>query len=336
MIGVALLGAGSIGAVHAQNLANHPTFDLRWVSDLDIDRAERLCTSYGAVATGSPEQAVAAENTDAVVIASATAAHKDHVLLAAKHGKAVLCEKPVAMSLHDAAACIQAAADAGVVAAMGFNRRLDSAYGALQRSVADGEIGPVEMMRLVSRSDTPPAPQSAAHSGGMIREKGAHFFDLACWIAASDPVEIQALGGCLIDPAYADYDDVDTAMLTLRLENGALVGFDFGRRTTYGCDEMIEVFGSGGLLNADRQPVTGITRLAGERRTSPGLDESWRSRFADTYVRELDSFAAAIKDGAPVHATLMDGLRAQAVAEAARQAIASGGTVEIPAIWRNR
>jgi len=334
MIGVALLGAGSIGEVHAKNLFNHTDFDLRVIADLDEQRAGTLGERYGATAIDSAEAAVADPSIDAVIVASSTSVHKDHVLLAAEHNKALLCEKPIATSLADAAACLDAANSAGIVAAMGFNRRLDTAYGELQDAVSSGDIGTVEMMRLVSRSDNPPPPQSAIHSGGMIREKGAHFFDLASWIAGSDPVEIQALAGCLIDDAYAEYDDVDTAILTLRLDSGALVGLDFGWRTPYGCDEAIEVFGSKGLLEANRQPVAGITRLSGRQFASPGLDPSWRTRFAQTYISQLDRFAASIKENKPVHSSLRDGLRAQAVAEAAVLAIKDGGTIEIAPIWR--
>ncbi len=131
----------------------------------------------------------------------------------------------------------------------------------------------------------------------MIREKGAHFFDLACWLACrlagSDPVEVGAMGDCLIDPRFADFGDVDTAIVTLRLQNGTLATFDFGRRTTYGVDELIEVFGSDGLLLADRQPVPGAIQRAGARVSAPGLHRDWYQRFAPSYVDELAAFAEA-------------------------------------------
>lgn len=333
MIGVALLGAGGIGAIHAHNLSRHPDFDLRFVADVDLTRAQALCRRHGGAAVSSAEEALSHRDVEAVIIASSTSAHRDHVTLAAELGRALLCEKPVATSLDDAETCIAMAEQAGVVAATGFNRRLDAAFADLKQRIDAGDIGTVEMMRLVSRSDTPPPPESAAHSGGMIREKGAHFYDLACWLAGSEPVEVQAMGGCLIDPAFAAFDDVDTAVLTVRLASGALIGFDFGRRTTYGCDEMIEVFGSGGLMLADRQTVPGVSRLAGDAWSKPGLDASWRERFGATYVSELDAFAAAIQGHAPVHATLRDGLRAQAVAEAAITALKTGRTTAIEPVW---
>jgi myo-inositol 2-dehydrogenase/D-chiro-inositol 1-dehydrogenase len=334
MIDVALLGAGSIGVIHAQNLHDHPAFRLRFVCDVDLGRAEELANRFGGSATTSPEEAVGSDGVDAVIVASSTVAHRDNVLLAARAGRAVLCEKPVADSLDDALDCMSAAADAGIVAAMGFNRRLDASYMMLQEQVAEGAIGQVEMMRIVSRSDIPPAPESAALSGGMIREKGAHFFDLACWIADADPVEVSAMGACLIDPGFADYGDIDTAAITLRLASGALIALEFGRRTNYGYDEMIEAFGSGGLAASDRQATPGISVLSGAHWSSPGLHASWRERFAATYVSELDSFAGAIRGEQPVHATLADGVRAQAVAEAVIEALRTGHVTPIEPVWR--
>lgn len=334
MIRVALLGAGSIGALHAANLAAHPEFALTRVADTDLARAEALAARFGGGAHDEAEAAVAAPDVDAVIVGSSTDAHRDHVLLAARRKRALLCEKPVATSLEDAVACVAAVEAAGIVASMGFNRRLDAAYAALRNGVARGEIGAVETLRLVSRSDAPPPPESAARSGGMIREKGAHFYDLAAWIAGADPVEAVALGGCLIDARFADFGDVDTALIGLRLANGALASFEFGRRTSFGCDEMIEAFGADGLLIADRQPVAGARRLSGSAWTAPGLDPSWRTRFAATYVAELDAFAAAIKGEAAPHATLRDGLRAQAASEATLAALASGQATPIAPVWR--
>ena len=113
-----------------------------------------------------------------------------------------------------------------------------------------------------------------------------------------------AAGACLFDPRYADYGDVDTAALTLRLDTGALATFDFGRRTAFGQDELIEVFGSEGMLVTGRTRAGDQALYQGEHVIESGLYPSWSDRFAETYVRELDSFVSAITDGTPVHASL--------------------------------
>ncbi|MCP4384218.1 MAG: Gfo/Idh/MocA family oxidoreductase [Hyphomicrobiales bacterium] len=330
---IALFGAGVMGRIHARNINRSAGCSLAYVVDQDGDRAKELTASFGGHADTTIDRALADDTLEGVIVASSTDAHKVHVMAAARAGKALLCEKPVADSLDDARACHEAVALAGVVAVMGFNRRLDTVHQDLYRGIAAGEVGTVEMLRLVSRSASPPDPRSAAHSGGMIREKGAHFFDLACWLAGADPVEVSAMGGCLVDQRFADYGDVDTAILTLRLEGGVMVGFDFGRRTAYGVDELIEVFGSDGLLLADRQAVPRAIRRSGRDLIQPGLNQDWHERFAPTYVDELDSFVRAIRGDQTSLALMADGLRAQAISEAAIKALTERRTITVQSVW---
>jgi myo-inositol 2-dehydrogenase/D-chiro-inositol 1-dehydrogenase len=270
----------------------------------------------------------------AVIIASSTDVHEAHVLACVEAGKAILCEKPVADSLDKARHCVEAARRAGVVAAIGFNRRFDVHHRAVRNRVRAGEIGNVELLHLVSRSYQATAPDAAHRAGGMLREKGTHFFDLASWMAGSEPVEIHAVGDCLFDAGYAAYGDVDTAALTLRFASGAIATFSFSRRTAYGYDEMIEVFGSEGMLESRRQRHPGVSLYKGTSVIEGGIHPDWYERFAPTYVAELDDFLAALRDGAPVEAELADGLRAQAVAEAARESLVLRRPVRVDNVWR--
>ncbi len=333
MIGCAVFGAGVIGDVHARNLSRHGEFDLRYVVDPAIKRAQALAQAWGGTAVADIALALADDQVTAVIIASSTSAHEEHALACAKAGKAFICEKPLAGSLKAARACVAAATASGVIAATAFNRRLDRDYAAVAARTHAGEIGAVEMLHFASRGHQPPAPETAPHSGGMIREKGAHFFDLAAWLTRAEPVEVYAAGACLVDPRFADYGDVDTAALTVRLDNGALATFDFGRRAVFGQDELIEVFGSQGMLVTGRQRRGDVAHFTGGAVTEAEVIPGWHERFADSYIAELDVFAAAITQGEPVHATLADGLRAQAVAEAAVESIRHNRPVAIDRIW---
>ncbi len=333
MIGCAVFGAGVIGEVHARNVSRHGSFDLRYVIDPAIDRARTLAQTWGGTAAADIAPALADDTVAAVIIASSTSAHEEHALACAGAGKAFICEKPLAGSLEGARACVASAAASGVVAATGFNRRLDHDYAAVAARTLDGEIGAVEMLHFASRGHKPPAPETAPHSGGMIREKGAHFFDLAAWLTGAEPVEVYAVGACLVDPRFADYGDVDTAALTVRFDSGALATFDFGRRAVFGQDELIEVFGSQGMLVTGRHRRGNVAHFTGGAVTEAEVMPGWHERFADSYVAELDVFAAAMTHGEPVHASLADGLRAQAVAEAAVRSIKQNRPVAIERIW---
>ncbi len=334
-IAFGLIGAGVIGRVHARNIAGRPDARLRWVVDSDAPRGSELAAAYGARFSASVDEMLADSSLQVVVIGSSTDVHEAHLLASVRAGKAILCEKPLADSLAGAKKCLDAARAAKVVAAIGFNRRFDIHHRAVFDRVRAGEIGTVETVHIVSRSSEAPPPAAAHRAGGMLREKGTHHYDLAYWMVGAEPVEVFAAGDCLFDRGYAAYGDVDTAALTLRFASGALATFSFGRRTSYGCDEMIEVFGSRGMLQSSRQRQRGISLYQGDKVIDDGIHASWYDRFAPTYVAELDAIVAAVRMGTTVEPSLEDGMRAQAVAEAAVASLAQRKPVAIPNIWHD-
>ena len=329
----AIFGAGLIGTIHARNIAAHADFTLLHVVDQDIERAKALADRVGGVASDSPKKALNDEAVDAVIIGSSTSAHEEHVLACAKAGKAFLCEKPLSDSLSGSIACVAAASDAGVISAMGLNRRLDPDLRVIADKIRAGAIGPVETVHFTSRGLAPPVPESVPFSGGMIREKGAHFYDLAYWLTASEPIEVFASGACLIDPRLAEYGDVDTAALIIRFENKALATFQFGRRSGFGHDELVEVCGAEGMLRGGRKLSGSVELHRGQEIIGMGIDTDSYKQFGASYVDELNVFARAVAGQGPVHASLVDGLRAQAVAEAALVSIAQSKAVPITRVW---
>lgn len=333
MINIALFGAGNIGTVHARNISHNPRCQLSYVVDQDIARAKMLSAQFGGQPVTGIEVALQDTSVDAVIIASSTLVHEKHLLACISARKAVLCEKPIADSIENAKRCVDAAKASGVIAAVGFNRRLDPHHRAVHDRAREGVIGKIELLHLVSRSQKAPTPEASYQSGGTIRDKGSHFFDLACWIADSEPIEAYATGACLIDPGYARFGDVDTAVLTLKFGSGALATFSFSRRTNYGYDELIEAFGSEGMLESRRQPELGVSLYKGRDVIEGGLHQGWYERFEGTYRDEIDAFVSALEGKAPVHATLSDGLRAQAVAEAMIEASKRNAAVPIQRIW---
>ncbi len=333
-IAFGLIGAGVIGRVHARNIAGRPDAQLRWVVDSDAPRGNGLAAEYGARFCASVDDMLADPSVQVVVIGSSTDVHEAHLLASVRAGKAVLCEKPLADSLDGARSCLDAARAANVVAAIGFNRRFDVHHRAVFDRIRAGEIGAVENVHIVSRSSDASPPAAAHRAGGMLREKGTHFYDLASWMVGSEPVEVYAAGACLFDPAYAAHGDVDSAALTLRFASGALATFSFSRRTAYGYDEMIEVFGSKGMLQSCRQRQRGVSLYQNDKVVDDGIHPTWYERFAPTYVALLDAVIEAVRAGTPVEPSLEDGMRAQAVAEAAVASLAQCKPVAIPNIWQ--
>jgi myo-inositol 2-dehydrogenase/D-chiro-inositol 1-dehydrogenase len=319
----ALLGAGFIGSVHAANLATNPKIDFRLIYDIDSVRAQRLATEHGAQATDDLEAAFNPDRVDVVFIASSTDTHADHLRRAADAGLAVLCEKPIDLDLDRATDAAQYAESHNIRAMVDFNRRFDRDYAELKSAVDSGEIGDIELIQLTSRGPAMPPLAYIAVSGGQLRDQTIHFFDLARWISGQDPVEVYATGTALAEPRLAEYGDVDTSVATLRLPSGAIVQIDCARRTGYGYDERIEVLGSSGMIEARRQRTGSVSRYQGGQVIDDGLHPGWFERVRPTYAAALDHFVRSLDHDGQIRPSLDDGLKAQAIAEAATRSLAS-------------
>ncbi|WP_343552264.1 Gfo/Idh/MocA family oxidoreductase [Pantoea sp.] len=327
----ALIGSGFIGQVHAANLASHPGVELALVCDIDHARAETVAQRFGAVA-GSVQQALNSDAIDAVLIASATPTHADLLEQAVRAGKAVYCEKPIDLSLQRARDVVEKISPIKVPVTVGFNRRFDLSHQQLKAQFKQGVIGKAELIQMACRASELP-PISYLHaSGGQMRDQAIHFFDLLRWLTEDEVVTVGALGAALAMPEIREFD-VDTSVLIMRMQQGALAQLDNTRRTAYGYDERISVMGSAGMLASESQSTRGATLYQGNGITQPGLYADWFSRVQTTYYSHLDAFVRHIKgeqvDGLP---GLIDGLRAQAIAEAAQLSLVRGEFVAVEGI----
>jgi myo-inositol 2-dehydrogenase/D-chiro-inositol 1-dehydrogenase len=156
-----------------------------------------------------------------------------------------------------------------------------------------------------------------------MRDQTVHFFDLARWLSGLDPVEVYAAGTALAEPRLADYGDVDTSVATLSLPTGALVQIDCARRIGYGYDERIEVLGSSGMIEARRHRTGSVSRYRAGHVIDDGLHAGWFERVQPTYATALDHFVRSLEEHAAIIPSLDDGLKAQAIAEAATRSLTS-------------
>ena len=329
----ALFGAGFIGTVHGGNIAAHPRAELRYVYDVDAAAAERLASRHGAAVATDPGEIWAAGDVDAVLIASSTNTHAELLSGAIRAGKPAYCEKPIDLDIARVRAVAREAHRAGIPIAIGFSRRFDPNHLGVRDAVRRGEIGTIELMHLTSRGPQPPPLSYVKVSGGQFRDQTIHFFDLACWIADAAPVEVYAAGAALVDPAIGEAGDVDTSMLILRLPSGALCHIDNSRRSAYGYDERIEVFGSAGMVQSGRKPRREVSLYTGEQVISDGLHAGWFERLEPSFALALDAFIAALEGRESAYPTLLDGVRAQLIAEAAVASLRANRPVGI-AYWQ--
>jgi myo-inositol 2-dehydrogenase / D-chiro-inositol 1-dehydrogenase len=324
MMRFALFGAGFIGVVHAANLAKHPKAELAYIYDANAETAKKASERFGGKVATSPEQIWSDSTIDAVLIASSTNTHADLLSQAADAKKAVLCEKPIDLELGRVKDVVTKVARSGIPVGIGFSRRFDSNHLSVRNAVQKGEVGKLELMHLTARGPTPPPISYVKVSGGQLRDSTIHFFDLARWISGDEVVSVYAKGACLIDPEIGKAGDVDTSVCVMAFKNGAICTIDSSRRAAYGYDERIEAFGSEGLLISERKPTANVTRYAGDKAIQQGTYAGWFERMEPTFYEELDAFVKAVESKQTPSPSLLDGLKAQLIAEAAVKSLSTG------------
>lgn len=328
MLRVGVLGAGRIGKIHAGNVAAHPRARLVAVFDVDHAAADALAASGGAEVRSS-EGIIGAADIDAVLICTPTDTHCDLIEAAMKAGKAVFCEKPVDLSAARVRSCLQTVAQAGRPLMIGFNRRFDPSFAALERRLRSGEIGAVELLTIISKDPAPPPLSYIARSGGLFRDMMIHDFDMARFLLGEEPVEIFAHASCLVDPEIGRAGDVDTAVVTMKTATGRIAHIANSRRAAYGYDQRVEVHGSEGMLRAGNRTET--TLEAGTRAgfsTDPALP-FFLERYEAAYRLELDAFIGAIEAGRAPSPGGEDGLKALLLADAATESALTGKPVAV-------
>jgi myo-inositol 2-dehydrogenase/D-chiro-inositol 1-dehydrogenase len=316
----ALIGAGRIGTHHATALVRHvPDAELVVVADPFSGAAERLAGPLGVESTVDIDAALADERVEAVAITSSSTAHADLVQRAAAAGKAVWCEKPMAMTLAEADAAIAACEAAAVPLQVGFNRRFSPDFAAAHEVVAAGGIGTPQLLRSLTR-DPELADPGGVPPWTIFTQTLIHDFDTLLWFnPGSRPVEVHAFADALVAPGFKDAGLLDTAVVTIRFDNGAIATAEASFSAAYGYDVRGEFFGSAGMVMAGTpaQPSTSHWTAGGMARPTSRHDTDL---MRDSYRAELDAFCRVVRDG---EASPVTGADARAALEIALAAVAS-------------
>ena len=328
MLKVGLLGAGRIGQVHAEVIAAHEGSRLGAISDVYEPAAEELAANYHAQVM-STDAIIADDTIDAVLIATSTDTHSDLIEAATQAGKAVMCEKPVDLSLERARACLKAVSATGRPVMIGFNRRFDPSFAAIRDSLAAGQIGKAELLSVTSFDPAPPPVEYIKVSGGIFRDMMIHDFDMTNFIMGETPVSINASGACLVDPEIGKAGDIDTAVVTLSYADGKLAVIKNSRRAAYGYDQRLELLGSDGLLQAQNMLANTVVKSTGQGVISAKPTYFFIERYMPAYKAEWAAFVAAVQEGDDLPVSLRDGVQALAMAEAAQRSFDSSRPVRL-------
>jgi myo-inositol 2-dehydrogenase/D-chiro-inositol 1-dehydrogenase len=311
-----VIGAGRIGKIHAANAAARPGCKVAYVADVDRAAAQALATSTGA-AVGAIDEIMSSPAVDAVAICAPTDMHADLIEQAARAGKAIFCEKPIALDVERIRRCLDVVAKTGAPLMIGFNRRFDPNFAALQSRIAAGAIGEVEIVAITSRDPGPPPLSYIARSGGLFRDMMIHDFDMARFLLGEEPVAVSAMGSALVDKKIGEAGDVDSAVVVMETRSGKLAQISNSRRATYGYDQRIEAHGAKGMLTAGNLRETTVEFAGAQGVVGDKILNFFLERYALAYRLELGAFIAAVKDGRKPSPGGEDGLAANRLADAA-------------------
>jgi myo-inositol 2-dehydrogenase / D-chiro-inositol 1-dehydrogenase len=326
---IAVVGTGFIGSVHARNVARHPGARLVAVYDANFESATRIADETGCRSVADVAEIFDNRDVEAVVIATPTNTHVEYLQRGARSNKAIYCEKPIGLDYTEAEQAVRAVRTTGVPVMLGFNRRFDASHLAVKEAVDGGEVGKVEIVQLTSRGPKPPPISYVKVSGGQLRDQTIHFFDLLRWLTNDEPVEVYAIGAALVDPAIGEAGDVDTSIVSLRMASGALCQIDSSRRTAYGYDERVEVFGSEGMAESARQSFRQLSVYKDHQVLRDGLHPGWFERIEQSYYEAIGAFLRSMEKGVPPSPSLEDGLRAQLIADKATESMKTGQAIKI-------
>ncbi len=325
---IAVLGVGRIGKLHADLITrNVPDAVVTMVQDVHAPSAEAVGASLGVPFTTDLDEVLGSKSVDAVAICSNTPAHLPMMEAAALAGKAIFCEKPVSLDLALVDRALAIVAKAGVPLHIGFNRRFDPAHRSVRQAVLDGVVGAVEIVRITSRDPAPPPVEYIKSSGGLFFDMTIHDFDMARFVTGSEVVEVSAHAAVLVDPAIGEAGDVDTAVVVLRHENGAITSIDNSRRAIYGYDQRVEVHGSLGMAQSEN-PLTYTGRIhSAEGSRQPTIPYFFQDRYVPAFIAQWQSFVAAVRSGSPTEVNGNDGRAPLVIGLAALKSVAEHRTV---------
>jgi len=328
---VALVGAGRIGASHATLLARRvPEADLVAVADPRPGAAAAVAEPLGARAETDVDTVLAADDVDAVVVTAATPAHAGLVTGAAAAGKHVFCEKPAGLSLAEIAAGRDATARAGVVFQVGFNRRFDAGFRAARDAVDAGRVGSVQLMRSLTRDPgSGPADPGAVPAWTIFTQTLIHDFDTLNWLNPdARAVDVTATADALVAPGFRDAGHLDTAVVVVRYDNGAMAVAEASFAAAYGYDVRAEVFGSRGMVTVG-DGATSSLRLHDAAGRSATTSRSDVELMTDAYTAELAAFAISVQHGRPAVVGGEDAWAAYAIAQACIDSMTTGARAEV-------
>lgn len=335
MIKVGVIGAGRIGQVHITSIATRvPDAVIKTVADPFLtEETAQWAKQMGVEKTTKDYHEILDDpEISAVLICSSTDTHSPISLDAIRAGKHVFCEKPIDHDVDKIMEVVHALEETDLKYQVGFNRRFDHNFESLQKTVAEGKIGKTEIIKITSRDPEPPSLDYVKVSGGMFLDMTIHDFDMVRFLAGCDAEEVYVQSANLVDPAIGEAGDVDTAVITLKMEDGSIAVIDNSRRAAYGYDQRAEVFGSLGMAAISNDSQSSVQISNGEGVTGEKPLFFFLERYMDAYGKEVCAFIDAIVNDKETPLNVYDGLKPVLMGLAAKKSSEEHRPVKISEI----
>ncbi len=338
MVKIGIIGAGKIGKLHTENICyNVPKAEVAAIADpFMTDEIISWANGLGITQCYKDYKKILEDpEIEAVMICSSTNTHAPISIEAIKASKHVFCEKPVDLELEKILEVISAMEGKNLKYQVGFNRRFDHNFKSIRTAVESGKIGDPHILKITSRDPAAPPIEYVKVSGGLFLDMTIHDFDMARYLVNSDVTEIFVQADVLINEEIGKAGDVDTALISMKMENGTLAVIDNSRRAVYGYDQRAEVFGSKGMIATSNDlPSTAVFSgedgVTGEKPLYFFLE-----RYMNSFKEEINEFVNSIINDTPVPVSVHDGLKSVMIGLAAKKSYKEGRPVKISEIISN-
>ena len=331
VVRVGVIGAGRIGKIHIENLCHRvPRVEVTAIADIAVGQTREWAKQFGIESVmADPMQVIADESIDAVLICSPTDLHAEQIIAAAKAGKDIFCEKPIANDIGKTRAALRAVEEAGVKLQLGFNRRFDPNFKKVRELVQGGDVGDLHIVKITSRDPAPPPISYVKVSGGIFMDMTIHDFDMARYLTGSEVTEVFASGEVLIDPEIGKAGDYDSAVIVLKFANKVTCVIDNSRQAAYGYDQRVEVFGSEGSAVAYNKKPTDVEVSTEHAVCTDKPLYFFLERYMESFAQELKDFVSALASDRKPPVTGEDGLQSLYIAMAATKSARENRPVPI-------
>ena len=331
MVKIGIIGAGRIGKVHAKAASNLNGAKIIWLADPIAPDLEETAKSMGIEKTSKNYKDILNDKeVDAIFICTPTDTHYTISMEALNFGKHVFCEKPVDLELGRVKDVKDLVAKTGKKYMVGFNRRFDHNFMAIKENIDKGLIGKPELIQITSRDPEPPPISYVKVSGGLFCDMMIHDFDMVRYLSSSNPKSVTAIGDALVNPKIkTEGNDIDTAIVSIELENGALAVITNSRRASYGYDQRAEVHGELGALSCSNDTSNSLVISSKDGIIHEKPLYFFLERYLNAYKMEIEIFVDSIINNKETPVTIEEAYQSLLLAKAAQKSLIENRKVYI-------